>query len=96
MADTATNSIELRPTPSYVASEIFHLRLGFAVLRGMLYDLRDADGEITEEAINRMIWTADHIKAELDEALGHAEELADDERARVAARRSSVVLQAAE
>jgi len=42
-----------------------------------------------------LIWTSDHVKAELDEAYGHAEGLADDERAAVAARRS-VLLQAAE
>ncbi|MET4277379.1 MULTISPECIES: hypothetical protein [unclassified Bradyrhizobium] len=46
--------------------------------------------------INGVLWTADHVKAELEEALGHANELVDDERAELAARRSAVVLQAAE
>ena len=33
-----------------------------------------------------MLWTADHVKAELEEALDHGNELSDDERAEVAAR----------
>ena len=47
-------------------------------------------------ALDRILWVADHVKAELDEAVDHAESLAGDERAEVAARRSSPVLQAAE
>ncbi|SCB33756.1 hypothetical protein GA0061098_1006164 [Bradyrhizobium shewense] len=91
-----TTTIEFKATSSVVASEIAHLRNGFAVLRGMLYDLRDMEAEITPETLARLLWTADHVKAELDEAAGHADELADDERAVWAARRSAVVLQAAE
>ena len=34
---------EFKPTPSYVASEIFNLRIGFAVMRELLYDLRDME-----------------------------------------------------
>jgi len=96
MADTATDLSDFKSTPSYVASEIFNLRNGFAVLRGLLYDLRDMEGEITAETIYRILWAADHLKEELDEAYEHAEALADDERAAVVARRSSMVLQAAE
>lgn len=91
-----TESTDFAPTRSYVAAEISNLRDGFAVLRGLLYDVREMEGEITTEVINRLIWTADHVKAELEEALGHANELVDDERSEVAARRSAVVLQAAE
>ena len=43
-----------------------------------------------------MLWTADHVKAELEEALDHANELSDDERAEVAAIPVGVVLQVAE
>lgn len=91
-----TTTTEFKATPSVVASEIAHLRNGFAVLRGMLYDLRDMEAEITPETLDRLIWTADHVKAELDEAAEHVEDLVDDERAAVAARRSVAVLQAAE
>ncbi|MGR4929057.1 hypothetical protein ACIPUD_20010 [Bradyrhizobium sp. CAR08] len=91
-----TDSTDFRPTRSWVAAEISHLRDGFEVLRRLLYDLRETEEEITTEMVNRLLWTADHVKAELEEALGHADELVDDERAEVAARRSVVVLQAAE
>jgi hypothetical protein len=90
------DSTDFRPTRSWVAAEISNLRDGFAVLRRLLYDLRETEEEITTEMINRLLWTADHVKAELEEALGHANELVDEERAEVAARRSAVVLQAAE
>lgn len=91
-----TDTTEFKATPSIVPSEIAHLRNGFAVLRGMLYDVRDMEVEITPETLARLIWTADHVKAEVDEAAEHVQELVDDERAAVAARRSAVVLQAAE
>lgn len=91
-----TSSTDFKATCSYVAAEISNLRDGFAVLRRLLYDLRETEEEITTEMINRLLWTADHVKAELDEALGHANELVDEERAEVAVRRSAVVLQAAE
>jgi hypothetical protein len=90
-----TNSTDLKMTPSYLASEVFSLRTGFGVLNGLLHDLREMD-DITAETIDRLIWTADHIRAELGEIEVHAEALADDERAAVAARRSVTVLQAAE
>lgn len=46
--------------------------------------------------INSLLWTADHFRDDLNTAYEHAEELVDDERAEVAARRSAAVLQAAE
>lgn len=90
-----TASTDFSPTRAYVAAEIWHLRNGFNVLRGMLYDLREVEGAVTTEMINRLEWAADHVKTELDEACEHAEALSNDERAEVAARRR-VVLQAAE
>lgn len=95
MTNSAT-STDFKATRSYVAAEISNLRDGFAVLRRLLYELRETEEEITTEMINRLVWTADHIRDDLNTAYEHAEELVDDERAEVAARRSAAVLQAAE
>jgi hypothetical protein len=91
-----TDTFDLRTTPSFVASQIWSLRHGFTLLHAMLHDLLDEEGDISEESIYRILWTADHVKRELDAAYAYAEGLAEAERARVAAGRSSVVLQAAE
>ncbi|MBJ7405943.1 MAG: hypothetical protein JHD07_22575 [Bradyrhizobium sp.] len=91
-----TNTFDLKTTPSFVASQVWGLRHGFTILHAMLHDLRDEEGEITEESIYRILWTADHVKRELDAAYAYTEGLAEAERARVAAGRSAVVLQAAE
>lgn len=90
-----TDYADFQPTRSWVAFEISNVRNGYAVLRGLLYDLREVEGVITTEMINRLEWVSDHVRAGLDEACAHAEALSDDERAEVAARRH-VVLQAAE
>lgn len=87
---------DFKATRSYVAAEISSLRDGFAVLRRLLFDLHEMEEEITTEMINSLLWAADHIRDDLNTAYEHANELSNDERAEVAARRSAVVLQAAE
>lgn len=78
-----TSSTDFKATRSYVAAEISNLRDGFAVLRRLLFDLHEMEEEITTEMINSLLWTADHFRDDLNTALGHANELVDDERAEV-------------
>lgn len=63
-----------KATASYVASEIWNINQGFSVLYEMLHGLMSMD-TIDAETLNRVLWTATHVKEELDEAEKHAEAL---------------------
>lgn len=84
-----TTTTERKPTVDSVAAEICRVRTGFGALRALLHNLRVE--EISAEAISHLVWTADRVGADLDDAYCHAEALADDEFAAVTA-----MLQAAE
>ena len=80
MADTnSTTTTDYKTTPNYVASEIWDINKGFAILHEMHHSLMSMK-DIDSDTLDQLLWMSCRIDEALVEVLKHAEEAAGIER----------------